>query len=71
MNMNVENETSINDSDEGPLTPKQVKALGQALFTHRKNSLDGRYKAMARDQAREAAAMEWTNALAKDMATHR
>jgi predicted CopG family antitoxin len=32
------------------------------------NSLDDGYKAMAQDQAREAEAMEWTNALAKDMA---
>lgn len=32
------------------------------------NSLDEGYKAMAQDQAREAEAMEWTNALAKDMA---
>ena len=31
-------------------------------------SLDDGYKAMAQDQAREAEAMEWTNALAKDMA---
>lgn len=29
-------------------------------------SLDDGYKAMAQDQAREAEAMEWTNALAKD-----
>jgi hypothetical protein len=33
------------------------------------NSLDDGYKAMAQDQAREADAMEWTNALAKDMAS--
>jgi predicted CopG family antitoxin len=31
------------------------------------NSLDEGYKAMAQDQARETEAMEWTNALAKDM----
>ena len=31
------------------------------------DSLDDGYKAMAQDQAREAEAMEWTNALAKDM----
>jgi predicted CopG family antitoxin len=31
-------------------------------------SLDDGYKAMAQDQAREAEAMEWTNALATDMA---
>ena len=30
-------------------------------------SLDDGYKAMAQDQAREAEAMEWTDALAKDM----
>lgn len=30
------------------------------------NSLDDGYKAMAQDQQREAEAMEWTNALAKD-----
>ena len=30
-------------------------------------SLDDEYKAMAQDQARETEAMEWTNALAKDM----
>jgi hypothetical protein len=32
------------------------------------NSLDDGYKAMAQDQGREAEAIEWTNALAKDMA---
>lgn len=32
------------------------------------NSLDDGYKAMAQDQQREAEALEWTNALAKDMA---
>jgi predicted CopG family antitoxin len=31
-------------------------------------SLDDGYKEMAQDKAREAEAMEWTNALAKDMA---
>jgi hypothetical protein len=31
------------------------------------NSLDDGYKAMAQDQGRETEAMEWTNALAKDM----
>ena len=30
-------------------------------------SLDDGYKAMAEDQTREAEALEWTNALAKDM----
>lgn len=30
------------------------------------NSLDDGYKAMAQDQQREAEAVEWTNALAKD-----
>lgn len=30
-------------------------------------SLDDGYKAMAQDHAREEDAMEWTNALAKDM----
>lgn len=30
-------------------------------------SLEDGYKAMAQDQIREAEAMEWTNALAKDM----
>lgn len=32
------------------------------------HSLDDGYKAMAQDQVREVEAMEWTNALAKDMA---
>jgi hypothetical protein len=32
------------------------------------NALDDGYKAMAQDQTREVEAMEWTNALAKDMA---
>jgi hypothetical protein len=31
------------------------------------NSLDDGYKAMAQDLGRESEAMEWTNALAKDM----
>jgi hypothetical protein len=31
------------------------------------NSLDDGYKAMAQDQGREVEAIEWTNALAKDM----
>jgi len=31
-------------------------------------SLDDGYKEMAQDKAREAEAMEWTNALAKDLA---
>jgi hypothetical protein len=30
-------------------------------------SLDDGYKAMAQDQSREAEAMEWTNALSKDV----
>ena len=32
------------------------------------SAMDEGYKAMATDQAREAEAMEWCNALAKDMA---
>jgi predicted CopG family antitoxin len=32
------------------------------------NSLDDGYKAMAQDQGREAEAIEWANALSKDMA---
>jgi hypothetical protein len=32
------------------------------------NSLDDGYKAMAQDHGREAEAIEWANALAKDMA---
>lgn len=50
--------------------PKMSQFIEDLLRLHvLGKSLDDAYKAMAEDQTREAEAMEWTNALVKDM-TH-